>query len=172
MIWVIWLNKQLPNPGIHVKIRKLTEGRGQRRSYQPQEQETGVELDTRHRQGHEMEARPKIAIKNEGSISVLELLAEEILDESTISDISESLFSILEEQSTEHMILSFIRVKHLSSMALGMLIRLNKKVEERGGLFKLCDIKPSLYEIFRITKLDKLLAIYDTCDQAIDSFGH
>ena len=118
-----------------------------------------------------MEARPKIAIKNQGSISVLELLDEEILDESTISDISESLFSILEEQSTEHMILSFIRVKHLSSMALGMLIRLNKKVEEGGGLFKLCDIKPSLYEIFRITKLDKLLAIYDTCDQALESFG-
>ena len=73
-----------------------------------------------------MEARPKIAIKNEGSISVLELLDEEILDESTISDISESLFSVLEEQISEHMILSFARVKHLSCMALGLLIRLNK----------------------------------------------
>ena len=130
-----------------------------------------MELDTPQRQGHAMEARPKIAIKNKGSISVLELLDEEILDEGTISDISESLFSILEDQNTEHIILSFVRVKHLSSMALGMLIRLNKKAEEGGGLFKLCDIKPSLYEIFRITKLDKLLAIYDTCDQAIDSFG-
>lgn len=171
MIWVIWLNKQLHKTGIHDKIGIASEGRLKRRSFQSQGQETLAEDDTPHRQGHKMEARPKIAIKNEGSISVLELLDEEILDESTISDISESLFSVLEDQNTEHMILSFVRVKHLSSMALGMLIRLNKKVEEGGGLFKLCDIKPSLYEIFRITKLDKLLAIYDTCDQAIDSFG-
>jgi len=171
MIWVIWLNKQLLKTGIHDKIRIASEGRRKRRSFQSQAQETGVGHDTPHTQGHEMEARPKIAIRNEGSISVLELLDEEILDESTISAISESLFSVLEDQNTEHMILSFVRVKHLSSMALGMLIRLNKKVEEGGGLFKLCDIKPSLYEIFRITKLDKLLAIYDTCDQAIDSFG-
>jgi anti-anti-sigma factor len=118
-----------------------------------------------------MELKPKIAIKNEGSISVLELLDEEILDESTINDISDSLFSVLEEQHTEHMIVSFVRVKHLSSMALGMLIRLNKKVEEGGGMLKLCDIKPSLYEIFRITKLDKLLSIYDNCEQALTSFG-
>lgn len=119
-----------------------------------------------------MESRPKISIKNEGSISVLELLDEEILDESTINDISESLFSVLDEEHTEHMILSFARVKHLSSMALGMLIRLNGKIGESGGLFKLCDIKPSLFEVFRITKLDKLLSIYDTCEQALDSFGY
>ena len=129
-----------------------------------------MEYSTPQGQGHEMETRPKIAIKNEGSIAVLELLDEEILDESTINDISDSLFSVQDEQNTEHMILSFVRVKHLSSMALGMLIRLNKKAEEGGGTLKLCDIKPSLFEVFRITKLDKLLSIYDTCEHALASF--
>jgi len=102
---------------------------------------------------------------------VVELLDEEILDEITISEIAESLFSILEDKLPNRMVLSFDRVKHLSSMALGTLIRLNKRVEEHGGKLKLCEIRKSLYEIFEITKLNKLFDIYDSRDLAVSSFG-
>ena len=112
----------------------------------------------------------RIKVRKEGAITVVELLNEEILDESTISDIADSLFGVVEENSPIQMVLSFRKVKHLSSMALGTLIRLNKRVEERGGWLKLCDIRASLYEIFVITKLNKLFEIYDSEETALNSF--
>ena len=118
-----------------------------------------------------MASKQRIGIKNKGSIMVLELLDTDILDEIIINDITESLFSILEENKPEYLILSFSRVRHLSSMALGMLVRLNSKTAETGIILKLCDIKPSLLEVFLITKMDKVFNIYDTCDKAFDSFS-
>ena len=113
----------------------------------------------------------KIEVKKEGVISVVELLNEEILDESTIGDIADSLFAVVEDNNPVQMVLSFSRVKHLSSMALGTLIRLNKRIEEGGGLLKLCSIRSSLYEIFIITKLNKLFEIYDSEEAALSSFA-
>ena len=64
-----------------------------------------------------------------------------------------------------NLLLSFSHVKHLSSSALGTLIWLNKRVEEGKGKLKLCGLKKSLYEIFVITKLNKLFEIYDNKEE-------
>jgi len=113
---------------------------------------------------------PRIAIRREGDITIAELLDEEILEESTIEDIAESLFSLVTDHPGIKLVLSFAQVKHLSSSALGTLIRLNKRIEESQGLLKLCSIKPNLYEIFVITKLNRLFDIYETTDLAVSSF--
>ena len=43
--------------------------------------------------------------------------------------------------------------------ALGKFITLNKKVNTSGGKLVLCNIDPQIYEVFQITKLDKLFKI-------------
>ena len=118
-----------------------------------------------------MENQAKIACHQENGVTIVELLDEEILDEMTIGDIAESLFTVVDEHPNIKLALSFKRVKHLSSMALGTLIRLNKRVEETGGQLKLCEIRQSLYEIFVITKLNKLFEIYPTQEMAVNSFS-
>ena len=112
----------------------------------------------------------RVELRQEGDITILELMDKEILDETTINEIADSLFTVVAERSPVKMVLSFAKVKHLSSMALGTLIRLNKRVEEGGGELKLCTIIKSLYEVFVITKLNKLFAIYDTEEKALESF--
>ncbi len=112
----------------------------------------------------------RVAIKQQGDISIVELQDKEILDEITINEIAETLFALVNENTPTKIVLSFIEVKHLSSMALGTLIRLNKRVEEGGGQLKLCHIATNLYEIFIITKLNKLFSIYDDEQAALASF--
>lgn len=114
---------------------------------------------------------PRIVVKHEGSVIIAELLDEEILEENTIEDITEALFSLVEDNPGVHLILSFLKVRHLSSSALGTLIRLNKRIEESKGTLKMCDIKPSLYEIFVITKLVRLFDIYDNEALALSSYS-
>ncbi|MBN1437546.1 MAG: STAS domain-containing protein [Sedimentisphaerales bacterium] len=113
---------------------------------------------------------PRIEVTREGSITIVDLLDEEVLEEHIIADIAESLFGVIEDEKPVKMVLSFARVKHMSSAALGMLIRLNKHTEETGGCLKLCDIREALYQVFLITKLNKLFDIYDNEDTAVKSF--
>jgi anti-sigma B factor antagonist len=118
-----------------------------------------------------MQNQARISRRQENGVTVVELLDEEVLDEMTIADIAESLFTVVDEHPGLRLVLSFRNVKHLSSMALGTLIRLNKRVEEVGGTLKLCEIRQSLYEIFVITKLNKLFEIYPSEDMAVNSYG-
>lgn len=113
----------------------------------------------------------KIQVRHLSDITAVELLDEEILDEATISAIAESLFAVVENNAPIKMVLSFSRVKHLSSMALGTLIRLNKRAEESGGALKLCNIRASLLEIFVITKLNRLFDICEDEETAVNSFA-
>lgn len=114
---------------------------------------------------------PKIEVSQEGQVTIVDILDEDVLEEHVIAEIADALFAVAEEKAPVNMVLSFARVKHLSSSALGMLIRLHKRVQEGGGELKLCDIKPVLYEIFAITKLNKLFEIYDTEGAAVSSFN-
>jgi len=117
-------------------------------------------------------AKPvKIAIKNEGSITVIEIQEPDILDEVLINGLFEALCAILERNRPQHLVVSFAPVQHLSSMALGMLVRLQKRAGDARATLKLCDIKPFLRQVFQITKLDKVLSIYDTENAALDSLG-
>jgi anti-sigma B factor antagonist len=51
-----------------------------------------------------------------------------------------------------------------------MLITLDKLVKENSGTLKLCNINPQIYEVFKITRLNKLFAIYDSTENALASF--
>ena len=65
----------------------------------------------------------------------------------------------------------FSDVEFLSSAALGKLITLDKKVKMAGGKLKLSNIRPEIYEVFAITRLNKLFTIYDDEGEAVAAFG-
>ncbi len=49
---------------------------------------------------------------------------------------------------------------YLSSLALGTLINVKKKIARVEGQLKLCSIYPDLLEVFKITRLDTVFDIY------------
>jgi len=114
---------------------------------------------------------PKIAVSREGQITIVELLDEEILEEGTINVIADSVFSVVADGTGIKLIISFAQVRHLSSSALGMLIRINKRVEESGGTLKLSHLRKPLLEIFKITRLDRSFDIYNDNNAALRSFN-
>lgn len=116
------------------------------------------------------EQQPRIEVLQNGEITEVLLLDKDILDEVTISEISDSVLGVVEEKAPVKLLLNFQEVEHLSSSALGALIRINKRIEETQGAFRLSNIQPSLYEIFVITKLNKLFKIFDDAQSARESF--
>jgi len=50
-------------------------------------------------------------------------------------------------------------------------VLVNNKIKAKGGKLRLADIDPQIYEVFVITKLNRIFDIHDTVDEAVSSFG-
>jgi anti-sigma B factor antagonist len=114
--------------------------------------------------------RSHVTVKDSGGVSVVEFSDRKILDELSIAEISEALAGVVARMREVKILLNFKNVEHLSSAALSMLITLNKQVAERKGQLKLSDIAPPIYEVFKITRLNKLFSIYGSAPEALADF--
>jgi anti-sigma B factor antagonist len=85
-------------------------------------------------------------------------------------DVREPLYRLVEQEGHQRLLLNFENVRFLSSAPLGVLINLETKVEAISGRLTLCCLNPDLLELFRITKLDQILAIYDRQEDALRAF--
>ena len=113
---------------------------------------------------------PPISVVNEKNARVVEFTNNKILDEANIAEIGASLNALIDEAETPKLLLDFANVDHLSSAALGMLINANNRVKQRNGQLRLTNIKPQIFEVFVITKLNKLFKIHPTRTEALGSF--
>lgn len=112
-----------------------------------------------------------LIIKRADGVSVVEFADRKILEELSIQEIGEELDRIVDGEPGIKLLLNFKNVDHLSSAALGMLITLNKKVKERSGSLKLSNINRQIFEVFKITRLNRVFDIHDSSDEALGAFN-
>lgn len=62
-------------------------------------------------------------------------------------------------------------VEIITSDGLGALIRAKKSVTEAGGTFAIAGVRGNIRELFRMTRLDKLFAMYDSADEALKALA-
>ena len=105
-----------------------------------------------------------------GSVTVVRFANSKIVDEAEIQELGSELFSLVEQEKKESVLLNFEDVKFLSSAALGKLIKLDKIVKQGGGKLKLVNIRPEILEVFTITRLDKLFDIKTSESEALAAF--
>ncbi len=115
------------------------------------------------------EVKPRISVQYTGDATIVTFVDEKILEEMDIQSLQTSIMSVVEEAERINLILDFCNVQFLSSAVLGLLMRISKKVYERGGQLKLCNISPRIYEIFKITRLNQIFDIHEDVDRAIES---
>lgn len=112
-----------------------------------------------------------LKIKRTDDVLTVEFVDRKILEELSIQEIGDELNRLAETEPGMKILLNFKNVDHLSSAALGMLITLNKKVKERGGTLKLSDINRQIFEVFKITRLNRVFSIHDTAEEALADFA-
>ena len=116
------------------------------------------------------EQSPPLSVVQEKDIRIVEFTSTKILDEANITEIGATLNAMIDEAGNPKLMLDFANVDHLSSAALGMLINVNNRVKQRNGQLRLTNIKPQIFEVFVITKLNKLFRILPTRPEALASF--
>jgi anti-sigma B factor antagonist len=112
----------------------------------------------------------RIEVEEVEGVAIVEFVDKRILDEQNIQLIGDQLFELVDDLGKKKLLLNFANVEYLSSAALGKLMTLNKKVKTAGGELRLCNIKPEIKEVFSITKLDKMLRIFNSEQDALDGF--
>lgn len=115
---------------------------------------------------------PKLSFREVRGVTIAEFLDKEVyaVDELTVNEIGKSLFAAVKGKAPVHFLLSFANVTYFSSALLGTLLRLYKRVADNGGTFKLCNLNPTIYQIFAVTKLDQVFAIYENEEKALASY--
>ena len=113
----------------------------------------------------------RLRVVDHDGVTRIEFLDRNILDEANIQQIGEEITRIVADRSEPKVLISFENVDHLSSAALGTLITINNKIRSKEGQLRLANIDPQIYEVFVITKLNKLFQIHDSTEQALASFS-
>jgi len=111
-----------------------------------------------------------ISVKDYGEIILIRFEKERILDQTNVDQFSRELEEALGAPRTSRAVLDFSGVEYVTSAVIAKLTSLHGRMRKEGGMFKLCCMYPTIREIFRIMKLDKLFEIFDTLEEAVASF--
>ena len=112
----------------------------------------------------------RLIVEAVGDVTVVGFVDKRILDEQNIQIIADQLFGLVDDHQCRKLLLNFENVEYMSSAALGKLITLHKKLTGVKGKLALCGISPQIFEVFAITKLDKIFKIHKDYQTALTSF--
>ena len=118
-----------------------------------------------------MTTASRLRVLDQDGVTCIEFVDRNILDEANIQQIGEEIGRIIDSHPQPKILISFDNVDHLSSAALGTLITINNKIRGKDGQLRLANIDPQIYEVFVITKLNKLFQIHEATEQAMASFS-
>ena len=113
----------------------------------------------------------RLRVAQVDGVTRIEFVDRNILDEANIQQIGNEINELIDAEPQPRLLISFENVDHLSSAALGTLITINNRVKEKNGQLRLADIDKQIYEVFVITKLNKLFEIHETSEQALASLS-
>jgi anti-sigma B factor antagonist len=106
----------------------------------------------------------------EGGVLQIGFAEKRISDAMLIQQIGEAIGRAVDAEPKPKVLLSFRNVDFLSSAALSMLIGVNTRVKSKGGKLRLAEIKPEIFQMFKITKLHSLFDVRETVEDALKEF--
>lgn len=112
-----------------------------------------------------------LGVWKHGDVTVVRFGEHRILDELAVKQIGDELNKIADHVDCRNLVLNFASVVGLSSVMLGKLLMLQRKMALKGGKLKLCEIEPEIQEVFATTKLNHILDIRESEDEAIRAFA-
>ena len=82
----------------------------------------------------------------------------------------EYLHSVIEKQIQRghtRLVLDCTDLTYVSSMGLGMMLRVHAKMKKLGGDVRLAGVQGTVADIVKLVRLDKILHMYSTVDEAV-----
>jgi anti-sigma B factor antagonist len=118
-----------------------------------------------------MDAVPsRLMTRTQKGVTIVHFTDAKVIDQRNINQIGSELMKMVEAAGVRKMLINMDNVRYLSSAVLGKLISLHKALKVNNGELKLCNIAPTIFEVFEITRLDKVLEVFTSENEALESF--
>ena len=96
-------------------------------------------------------------VEQHGGVKIITFTAGQSRDVGNV--ISEELDGLTDNMGECHLLLDFTNVEYITSVELGTLISLQKKLKGSGGRLTLFNLDFRVFEVFTVTHLQTLLSI-------------
>jgi len=116
-------------------------------------------------------ADPCFTVETINGHLVVTFTTEELNNPVELARIGHKLYKLADENLdragvSSRLVLDFKNVRYFASQAVGILLTLNKKLG-RGPAFTLCCVGPALLQLLRITRLDQVLTVVASLEEAV-----
>jgi anti-sigma B factor antagonist len=105
-----------------------------------------------------------------GNVHMVLFKDKKILDDTVLDEIRAELAQLIGKASGPDVLLDFSNVEFMSSAMLGLLGQLHRKISTGHGRLKMCSIRPEIFQVFKLTNLDKLFSIHKDAPAALATF--
>lgn len=110
--------------------------------------------------------------KEVNDVLVVGFAGGKLLDEAVIQQVGTDLQTIASEaEKDQKILLTFHGVSFMSSAMLGRLVQFLKTCKQQSAALKVCSISPEIFEVFKLTKLNKMFDVQKDEKSAMDSFN-
>jgi anti-anti-sigma factor len=97
------------------------------------------------------------------------LTLEGDLDSSNAQDIIKHVQDLSVKEGLMHLVMDFSKLRYINSTGLGAILRISKMLLSKAGTFKIANPNESVFEIIEIVGANKLLNVYPTKEEALES---
>jgi stage II sporulation protein AA (anti-sigma F factor antagonist) len=109
----------------------------------------------------------QVELEHYRNVLIVRLIGE--LDHHNADGVRKQMEDAILRGSSDHVILSLKELVFMDSSGLGVILGRYKQVKAKGGKMAVCDVSPSVYRLFELSGLFKILAIYDNERSALSS---
>lgn len=89
------------------------------------------------------------------------------LDHHTANEVRVRMDEELARGGCRHLVLSLKSLQFMDSSGLGVILGRYKLIKQKGGRMVLCDVNPSVYRLFEMSGLFKIMSIYENENTAL-----
>jgi anti-sigma B factor antagonist len=100
--------------------------------------------------------------------TIVEFRTSSLMDPIQLEQTAQALYHLIDAEDRRMIILDFEKVHYISSQAIGIVLTMNKKLSTlKRTKFVLCGVGEKLMQLIKITRLDRILTIKPTQEEAI-----
>ena len=112
----------------------------------------------------------RIEAARKGTVRLVVFKDRKILDDAVLDEIRAELARVIGKSTGPDILLDFGNVEFMSSAMLGLLGQLHRRITTGQGRLKMCNIRPQIFQVFRMTNLDRLFSIHKDAAAALADF--
>ena len=117
------------------------------------------------------EAVDTLKIQHMDGVQIVGFTESKLIDAEIIQQVGDELLAtVASVKEGDKIVLSFRDVHFMSSAMLGRLVMFYKKCQQADIPVKVCSVSPDIFEVFKITKLNKMFDVQKDEQQALKSF--